>query len=174
MNRRMLTAGLVAVLILSVFLNLYLFIQNQNGLRAESRISQEVNFYNEFGTVPASNFAYPFSPPISMYQALQIGLESEGWNKTSLAGIVVSADFVYAWTGGDIFTPTKPGPSSGVENLVTSPPANYPHVPKPLGLEFEYAWEITVNNPAKPSNQLLGFSLVDAQTGSLLPNPVSP
>jgi hypothetical protein len=169
MNKTLLTIALVAVLVFSVFLNAYLYIQNQNELQASRHAGQEANFYDEFGVVPASNFAYPFSPPVSMYRALQIGLESEGWNKTSLIGMVVSADFVYAF----IITGAL-ADGTVINRRVTTPPANYSSVVLPLAGVEEYAWEVTVNNATNPSNPPLALSLVDAQTGSLLPKPTPP
>ena len=80
--------ALIVALASSAFVNLYV----------DSFVSQEVHFYIKFGVVPASNFAYPFSPPVSMYHALQIGLESLGYDKTSLIGMSVTADFVYGFT----------------------------------------------------------------------------
>ena len=169
MNKTLLTIALIAVLAFSVFLNVYLYIQNQNELQSNSHINQQTSFYGEFGVVPASNFAYPFSPPVSMYRALQIGLESEGWNKTSLVGMNVSADFVYAF----IDTGAAVGGTSIIK-LVMTPPANYSAAVQDFAGVDEYAWAVTVNNAANPSNPPLGFSLVDAQTGSLLPKPILP
>ena len=169
MNKKLSIIVLAAVLAFSIILNAYLYIQNQNLLPASRHADQETNFYNEFGIIPASNFACPFSPPISMYRALQIGLESEGWNKTSLVDKIVEADFVY------VFVDTGAMADGVVINRrVTTPPANYSSVEFPFAGVDEYAWEITVNNVANASSQPLGLSLVDAQTGSLLPKPSVP
>ena len=103
-----------------------------------------------------------------MYQALQIGLESEGWNKTSLAGMSVSADFVFASTATGY-----PNGASGIVRMVTTPPANYSSIVN-FGVVYQYAWAVTVNNATHTSNPPLGFTLVDAQAGALLPRPIPP
>ncbi len=161
-----LTIALIAVLALSgLQVVLVLYIQHENDLLTY----QEQTFYNEFGLLPVSNFAYPFSPPISMYQALQIGLESEGWDKTSLAGMSVRADFVYAFTE----TAYLSGGTT-IVRMVTTPPSNYSSTSEGLAGTYEYAWAITVKNATNPSNPPFGFTLVDAQAGSLLPKPIPP
>jgi hypothetical protein len=164
-----LTVALITVLAFSVFLNAYLYIQNQNDLQTIGHTNQETNFYNEFGILPASNFAYPFSPPTSMYQALKTGLESEEWNKTSLTGMTVSADFVYASTATGY-----PNGTSGIVRIVTTPHANYSSDGSVFGEFYQYAWAVTINNATNPTNPPLGFILVDAQTGTLLPRPIPP
>lgn len=158
--------SLAVALVIVLAVSVYLLTQD----KPINHFYQETSFYLEFGIVPTSNFSYPFSPPISMYCALQIGLRNEGWNRISLIGKSVTVDFVYAYTGGD----AARGPVSGVEDTVASPPRSYLAVDVPLGITLEYAWAITVNNAKSSSNSTLGFSLVDAQNGALLPNAHAP
>ena len=164
-----LTVALIAVLAFSVFLAAYLYIQAQNASQSLPRTNYETSFYNEFGVLPTSNFAYSFAPPVSMYQATRIGLESEGWNKTSLTGLTVSAHFVYASTA----TGYPNGPS-GIVRVVTTPPANYSS-DSMFGACYQYAWAVSVKNSTNPFlKPIAGFTLVDAQTGTLLPRPEPP
>ena len=109
MKKILLTIALIAILAFSVFLSLSL----------NSPISQEAHFYIKFGVVPRSNFAYPFSPPVSMYRALQIGLESQDYDKISLIGMSVTADFVYAFTDTGAFVG-----GTGIVRQVATPPTN--------------------------------------------------
>jgi len=150
---------LIAILAFSVFVSIYL----------SSPLSQETRFYIKFGVVPMSNFAYPFSPPVSMYRALQIGLESLGYGKISLIGMSVTADFVYAFTDAGAYEG-----GTGIVREVTTLPENYSSTIVVMAGGYEYAWAITVNHAANPTNPPAGFCLVDAQTGSLLPKPIPP
>ena len=158
-NKALLSVALIAILTFSVFLSLHL----------NSPISQEAYFYIRFGVVPKSNFAYPFSPPVSMYRALLIGLESQGYNRISLRGMSVTADFVYAFTDTGTFVG-----GSQIVRQVTTPPTNYSPTIVVLAGVYEYAWAITVNHATNPSSPPVRFCLVDAQTGSLLPTPIPP
>jgi hypothetical protein len=158
-NKALLTIALVAILAFSVFVSLHL-----NG-----PIGQEAYFYIKFGVVPQSNFAFPFSPPVSMYRALQIGLESQGYDKMSLIGMSVTADFVYAFMDTGAF---KGG--SSITRWVTTPPTNYSSTIVDFAGVYDYAWAITVNHATNPSSTPVGFCLVDAQTGALLSKPIPP
>ena len=57
--------------------------------RSNSVNLQAMEYYSEFGIIPNTNVNSSYTPPISMYRALQLGLESDGWNKTSLYGLTV-------------------------------------------------------------------------------------
>jgi len=125
-------------------------------------------YYNEFGVMPLTNVNSSFTPPVSMYRALQIGLESQGWNKTSLKGKLVDASLVH-WD--ELTNTTGSYPNwVGVSGAVTSPPQNYSNI-YGNGIVYGYGWEITVENATGITIPPLGFSLVDATTGQILPNP---
>jgi hypothetical protein len=49
-------------------------------------------YYNEFNKTPTPRYEYTFSPPVSMYRALLIALESGGWNATSLQNMAISVE----------------------------------------------------------------------------------
>ena len=84
---------LVALLIASSAIALYEYNQTTVLQKEFNQLNGKdaAAYYNEFGVIPTTNVNSSFSPPISMYQALQIALENEGWNKTSLNGKVVGA-----------------------------------------------------------------------------------
>jgi len=125
-------------------------------------------YYNEFGIIPSTNVNSSFTPPVSMYRALQIGLESQGWNKTSLKGKLVDASLVH-WD--ELTNTTDSYPNwVGVSGAVTSLPENYSNI-YGNGIVYGYGWEITVENATGITIPPLGFSLVDATTGQILPNP---
>lgn len=123
-------------------------------------------YFNEFGVIPTTNVNSSFSPPISMYQALQIALENEGWNRASLQGMKVSAYLTY----GETETNTTSYSNTGIIGPVTSPPANYSDVYS-NDVIYRYIWEITVEGSTGITIPPLGFSLIDASTGEILHNP---
>jgi hypothetical protein len=159
---------LMVLLIASSAIAVYEYNQTAN-LQKETNFLASANpqaaaYYNEFGVIPSTIVNASFTPPVSMYRALQIGLESQGWDKASLRGKLVGVILVH-W---EMLTNT-----TGVSAfyLVTSPPENYSNT-YGNGVVYGYAWEITVENvEGVPSVPSLGFSLVDATTGQILPNP---
>ena len=127
-------------------------------------------YYNEFGLIPATNVNSSFSPPVSMYRALQIALGADGWNKTSLRGMVVGAYLMHGLTGGNNSTLSLLG--TGIDGPVTTPPADYSNIYNYTDdVTHLYMWEITVNNASRNVHPPLGFSLVNAASGYILPNP---
>ena len=69
-----------------------------------------------------------------MYRALQIGLKSQGYDKISLIGMSVIADFVYAFT----ITGAFEGGSS-ITRLIKTPPANYSSTIVDFAGVYDYA-----------------------------------
>jgi DNA-binding HxlR family transcriptional regulator len=159
---------LVALLIASSAIALYEY--NQTTVLQEEfnqlNGKDAAAYFNEFGVIPTTNVNSSFSPPISMYQALLIALENEGWNKTSLTGMAVGAYLM----NGETETNTTSYFNTGVTGPVTNPPSNYSDV-YGNGVIYMYIWEIIVNNATERINPPLGFSLIDASTGEILHNP---
>jgi hypothetical protein len=52
-------------------------------------------YYDEFNKTPTPAYDYSFSPPVSMYHALLIALESGGWNETSLKNRTIRVELDY-------------------------------------------------------------------------------
>ena len=52
-------------------------------------------YCNEFDKTPTLAYTYSFSPPVSMYHALLIALESGGWNATSLRDTTIRVELDY-------------------------------------------------------------------------------
>jgi DNA-binding HxlR family transcriptional regulator len=163
---------LVALLITSSAIALLEYNQTSTLQRQIARFSgnnfEAMAYYTEFGLIPATNVNSSYAPPVSMYRALQIALETEGWNKTSLNGMAVGA-YLMKWQ-------TINGPNyyndTGIISIdgSLSPPSDYSDVYS-NGVIYQYVWQITVENSSRPTIPPIGFSLVDAATGQILPNP---
>jgi len=161
---------LITLLIASTAIAIYEYNQAMV-LQGEFARSNSVNlqamaYYNEFGVIPSTNVNSSYAPPVSMYRALQIGLEVDGWNKTSLQGMLVSAYLLY-WQQ---ITNTSAPNFYRLIGPITSPPANYNDV-YGEGIVYRYVWEITVENSTSITIPPIGFTMVDASTGQILPNP---
>jgi uncharacterized coiled-coil protein SlyX len=90
--------------------------------------------FDEFGNVSFQNPNYNFSPPVSMYHALLIALESDGWTASSLDGRTVLALLQY-----DVFS------KSGFEMLheVMQPVEDYSPV-QVNDTTYRYVWYISL------------------------------
>jgi DNA-binding HxlR family transcriptional regulator len=127
-------------------------------------------YYDEFGLIPSTNVNSSFAPPVSMYRGLQIALEADGWNKTSLRGLTVGAYF-HSWqTVTDFNVYNNSLPVSMSVNPPINPPLDYSTIYGD-GVIYSYVWEIIVNNASHPTHPPIGFSVVDVSTGQILPNP---
>ena len=155
---------LVAALAVSVSWNVGLFVLNRQ--LGKTRIGEANIYYNEFGVIPSTEVNSFLNPPISMYHALQIGLESEDWNKTSLKGMTVTISLMH----GEIPTDGTQG-WTNIQGPVTTAPASYSPT-YGQGATYVYLWEITVNKSKGPGIPPLGFVLLDAATGMILPDSV--
>jgi DNA-binding HxlR family transcriptional regulator len=108
---------------------------------------EAIAYYNEFGVIPDVNVNSSFSPPVSVYRALQLGLQAGGWNKTSLYGMRVGA-YLRTWkkiTDPDVYNFTVP-----VEidiSPITVPPSDYSPV-YGEGVVYRYVWQIVVTEPS--------------------------
>lgn len=130
-------------------------------------------YYSEFGVIPSTNVNSSFAPPVSMYRALQTALEAEGWNKTTLTGMRISA-YLTGWrtiTNPLPLNYTRPINLSEVTSVpLTTPPSDYSSLYSD-GVVYRYVWQIVVQNSAGITIPPLGFTLIDAATGQIVPNP---
>src|SRR5208282_604325 len=169
MDKGQLISILVAVIAVSICLNVALYYQNYS-------VNQQKNdftaYYNEFGNVSLQSISYNFSPPVSMYRALKIALENGGWNTTSLENMTVKVSLgYYEFTTEN----TTLGPSSGSEFLysVTHPVNDYSAITvknATYSATYRYIWTITV----EPSSGGFfipppGLYWVDAATAEIIP-----
>jgi hypothetical protein len=149
----------------------------------------EATYHNLYGSTPLEGGNYSFSPPISMYRAVDIALASDGWNQSSLQNMTVHASLekMVFYTNGSALLeyadkenvtltgyPSASNPSigtmSGFETLgeVTVPVDNY----QPQFYDqvtVRYIWSITVMQNGGSSIPPPGISFVDASSGELVP-----
>jgi DNA-binding HxlR family transcriptional regulator len=181
MGLKSVTLLLAALLIVSSAIALLEYNQT-SALQKEIARSNGINFeamayYNEFGVIPTTNVNSSFAPPVSMYRALQMGLQADGWNKTSLNGMRVNA-YLMKWmetvnwreivTDRTAFNTTLFYIASiGPE---TSPPSDYSDV-YGNGVIYRYVWQIIVRNSTRITIPPMEFTVIDAATGQIIPIP---
>lgn len=172
---------LIALLIASSAVALYEYTQTV-GLHKENSFLQGSNpeataYYNQFGAVvPNTDTNSSFAPPISMYQALLIGLEADGWNKTSLQGVTVYINLM-PWYS--VTNSSGPYVSNSTGNFIgsasidlkpmTNPPANYSDMYS-NGLIYRYVWQIDIDKSGHITIPPWDLILVDASTGQIVPH----
>jgi hypothetical protein len=120
-------------------------------------------YHDEFGSVSLLSPGINFSPPVSMYRALTIALESDRWNASSLNNMEVRESLEY-WE----FSINSS--SSGERRLhsVTQPAEDYSPV-QVNGTTYRYIWDISVEPKVGwKSIPPLGLYWVDAATGEIL------
>ncbi len=163
MNKiRYIVIALAIMLACSVASNVYFFTQIQSG----SPSAADAGFINEFGNVLIVSPNYSFSPPITMYHALKIALESDSWNATSLEKMVVTVSLQYM----EFYNSSSSGIGSQTIYEVTSLPASFSDLQMNSTTTYRYVWEIQVSGTQFFSIPPPGFYLVDAQTGAILPH----
>ena len=57
--------------------------------------SAEDTYHRLFGSTPIVGGNYSFSPPVPMYRALNIALQSDGWNASSLENMTLYVSLNY-------------------------------------------------------------------------------
>ncbi|MGB8779607.1 MAG: hypothetical protein WCD81_03040 [Candidatus Bathyarchaeia archaeon] len=125
------------------------------------------SYYDEFGNVSVVSRSYNFSPPVSMYNAIKIALESDRWNASSLSNMTVCASLEYWEFWGN-------SSSSGSELLhyVTQPANDYSPV-QVNNTTYRYIWDIVVE-PSVGARSIPppGLYWVDAATGEIVPHGI--
>lgn len=123
-----------------------------------------IRYRDEFGNVSLLSPNINFSPPVSMYRALIIALESDRWNASSLSNMEVRISLEY-WG-----FPNDSANGGGWLHYVTQPAKDYSPV-QVNGTTYRYIWDINV----EPSGDVkyippLGLYWVDAATGEIVPH----
>src|SRR5208283_5393863 len=137
-NRKMILKSvsllLVALLIASSAIALFEYNQTTSLQKEFNQVNGKdaAAYYSKFGLTPTTETNSSFRPPISMYQALIIGLKADGWNKTSLQGMTVYINLM-PWTIVNNTTAynsslTLPITINLNAPLMTSNPESYSHV----------------------------------------------
>ena len=163
MNKSKLTVTLAIILAISLTVNAILFFQNLN---QTCTINQDLTRFNrKFGNVIVSSPTYSFSPPITNVHAISIGLESDGWNATSLENMTVSIKLEFIE-----FTNTSDTSGFQVIREVTEPSQSYFAVQVNSTVTDRYIWAIGVVATQQIGMHPYAYYLVDAQTGELIPH----
>jgi len=152
--------ALEIILACSVALNVYFYAQYESTKPSRDALA----FKSEFGNVLIVGPNYDFSPPITMYHALKIALESDDWNATSLENMTVAVSL-------DHMEFTNSSISSSIQTLyeVTQPAQNYSDVQANSTTTYRYIWSIEVNENQHYTIPPYGLYYIDAQTGEIIP-----
>jgi len=119
-------------------------------VRSNGMSLQAMAYYNEFGVIPDTNVNSSFSPPVSMYRALQMALQADGWNKASLNSKRVGA-YLMNWEEATDPAAFNRNNTNTMLLYVTAirpetiPPSDYSNV-YGNGVIYRYVWQITVQN----------------------------
>jgi len=158
-----LVAGLVTMIALYTSAISSLNSQVSNLQKQVNDLQNTTGFWR-FGNVPVLGPNIDFSPPINMYRAITIALESDGWNASSLINMTVNAYLEYReiWSNST-------GSGWTLLHEVTQPTENYSPV-QVNGTTYRYIWDIVV----EPNGTMLlppPTYWVDAATGEIVPTP---
>lgn len=124
---------------------------------ANSIAIDALTYYSEFGVIPSTNINSSYTPPVSMYRALQLALEKAGFNKTSVNGMIIDARL-------NLFQTTTNGTLISNSPL-TSIPSDYSVVVQ-NGIMYRYVWVISIENPRAAG---VTVSFIDATQGNWPP-----
>jgi hypothetical protein len=183
---------LMAIFVISMSLNILLYVQYQDILQAYTQLNQEYYWLNQLCTrlnqlysemnktadelvikayvlkeVVVTTPDPSFSPPVSMYKAIKITLDNHGWNVTTLKEMVVSAHLYYMhfWNKTDSW-------GNEVLKEITEPVADYSPLQNETGM-YQYIWQVVVSESGGviylPSSDLC---YIDASSGEIIRTPI--
>jgi hypothetical protein len=151
----------------------------------QNEASLQSAFQDLFGSTPFVSVNYSFSPPIPMYLASIIALESGGWNKTNLANMTVHVSLNYdafwvnstgpgeynATSGNEtIHFSSQVSPSWGFARIREVTEAANDYYPKMVnGTTYRYIWSVAVSQNGYNGIPPPGLYFVDAATAELVP-----
>ncbi len=124
---------------------------------ANSIAIDAMTYYSEFGVIPTTTTNSSYTPPVSMYRALQLALEGFGFNKTSVSGMIIDARL-------NLFQTTTNGTLIG-NTALTNIPSDYSVIVE-NGIMYRYVWVITIENP-RAAGEMVSF--IDASPENLPP-----
>jgi hypothetical protein len=154
-------------------------------LNINSPLKEQTTFRSEYGDVTLDAPIYNFTPPVSMYHALNTAL-NEDWNETSLQNktIHVSLDYYRFYNDSKItkspYDNTTLGPSRGMEflNTITQPVSDYSAVTlsnETVTSTYRYLWHLSITEtfqkvPGCPNPNYW----IDAKTAERVDSPGPP
>ncbi len=169
MNKTALSIALTLTLVFSLYLNVLLFTQNQTILQPKKDLTQ---FTGQFGNVQIITDTYGFSPPITMYQAIKTGLESDNWTASGLENMTIRVVLYHGAFENQPISNLPAGHSIEPFKEVTAPVTSYSPV-QTENATYRYFWEITVDKTESLGvvhHPPMGLYMVDAQTAEILPH----
>lgn len=158
-------AALIAVVVFYGFVSSVYLFESQR-----SDPSYQAQFRAEFGDVTVSVQPQNVSaPPVPMYEAMDIALESGGWNSTSLENMTVNVSFncLQIWNDSE-----TPGSVSCVP--FSFPVSNYTAVMfsnATYTVITYYVWDVTVTRTGGIPGSPIPMYWVDVATGKIVPLP---
>ncbi len=174
MNKNsMLSVVLVAILIVSLGMTAYLYVQNQNlnqQVNANAQNSNRLLYHSTIGQIVSDNANNTFAPPIAMYPALLTAFEYTTWTEDSLMELKatrVDVKLVYGYVD-------EASNQTVVVNALDTPQVDYSDFVID-GVTYQYMWQIVAYDASADLMPLThdGYCLVDAVTGEFLPIPSS-
>jgi hypothetical protein len=177
MNKKIFVIILAAALVVSILLNVVLYFQNYT----DNQLKDDFDaYYIEFGNVTVESIRYNFSPPVSMYKALKIALESDGWITSSLENMTVCVSLNYRqfWSNSTItapegFTTMFPFSGSCLLYSVTQPVDDYSAVTvgnSTSNTTYRYIWDVLVTDKSGAVGiPPPGLYWIDAATAEIIP-----
>jgi hypothetical protein len=155
--------ALAIILACSIAANVYFYTQYHSNAQSNA----ETAFKSEFGNVFIVSPNYIFSPPITMYRALQIGLESDQWNAASLINLTVTVALDYME-----FSNSSTFSGEQFMHEVKQPVQSYADVQVNSTTTYRYIWSISVTPDQGITIPPYGLYYVDAQTGQIIPHGI--
>src|SRR5208337_1257043 len=161
-KKAVILATVCVMIIVVVFFEFFVFITpTQLSNSAYSTI-----YYDEFNKTPTPAYEYSFSPPVSMYHALLIALESGGWDAASLQNMTIEVELDYC----AFFNSSN---ETGFERL--SPVTHSVPDWSPTQVNdttYRYVWTIVAQYSRGMSIPPPGYYYVDAATAELVPTGI--
>lgn len=176
--------GVACILVAVVFVSS--LIGYSSFIGASSEKSPEATYHRLYGYTPVVGGNYSFTPPISLYRALNLALASDGWNQSSLTNMTIYTTLSYEVFYTNVTAlnqiaaqenltlighPTDFNQTvNGYESIheVTAPVPNY----QPQfynGVSLRYIWSIAIEKDSGMTIPPWGYYMVDAATGELIP-----
>ena len=166
MNKAAVTLALTIFLAVSICISIPIYSIYQ----AENTKNYDfTQYHKEYGDVTLVNNDYNFSPPVSMYRALRIALESDGWNTASLSNMTVGINLNYGKFGN--YTGPIRMSFERIKEVIEKVD-NYAPVTV-NGTIYRYYWNIAVTHSGEVFQiPPPGYYWVDAATAEIIPHGV--
>ena len=165
MTKSKIIISLAVILGFLVVLFLLFFVQNQPYSKTDE---DALLFKQEFGDITVLSQNLNFSPPVNMYQALRLALESDNWSSSSLENMTIKVSLNYCEFVNHSSDPQR----YGFHNLyaVTKPINDYSPV-QINSTTYRNIWMIYVDKTESldfPHTKPIALYFVDSSTAELI------